>query len=187
MAAAAAISGQKIYNRSGSDRGFDSPVDAFRKTHGDITVDVLGKDIGNDGNCNTVGGTVTCDQSPDIQNILHEFGHVFDNHFKDVTGALASDDIPWEWNGDEEGYMCPRTPCMAHSDYQFPNLEHGQNEEFADMYMNWVLEGNPAFPQNGFALTTDQASMGNQRSRYMNGDPWWPNYGIPNWLRRMYP
>ena len=164
---AAMVSGNKFAQHLGT-----SPQAAFYQIHGDISVNFgsggKGCITNNQGGSSAIEcGSYTIDNLE--QNILHEFGHAFDNHFDYLTKEFASNDIPHEWNRDEGGYMCNQQPCMMHSDYEFPSLDHGLNEEFGDMYMNWVLEGNTAFPQNGFDLTVD---LGEKRSRYMNGNPW---------------
>jgi hypothetical protein len=178
LIAAATLSGDKIAAYIGLPS-----IEAFRITHGRFTIVITG--TGNwGGNCKTDNQTDTiyCKNEPDLQNALHEYGHVFDNHFEDLTGSFASGDIPWEWNRKEEGYMCPKHPCMAHSDEQFPDIDHPLIEEFADMYLNWVLHGVRGYPENGFDL---KVKLGELRLRLMNGDPYWPYAGIPNWLQRM--
>jgi len=141
-----------------------SSVNAFRKAHGAISIEVVGGII-KDGNCETTGSTIICINSPTLTNILHEFGHVFDNHYSDLTGKLASDNIPMEWNRSEEGYKCPDRPCMEHSDYKFQYLDHPLLEEFGDMYLNWVLDTTNINPAK-MGFSTDV--MGNARRNWMN-------------------
>lgn len=77
MAAAAASSGIKIYKAFGSDRGYDSPVDAFRETHGDFSVEF----DASRSNCETVGSVISCGTPALYRSaFVHEFGHVLDNH-----------------------------------------------------------------------------------------------------------
>ena len=137
---------------------------AFRRAHGPASIDIIGGGT-KDGNCETIGNSITCHESPDIQTTLHEFGHVFDVHNKNQeSGYSPSDYVPIEWNGNPNGYKCDHSPCMEHSLQQFPNLQHGLNEEFGDMYLNWVLDGNDDFPLNGF----DENVMENKRRDKMN-------------------
>jgi hypothetical protein len=96
---AAKLSGQKL---SEYIEGESTYIDAFRMTHGKINIEV-GNGKGpapGMGNCYTDGNTVYCNSSPNVQNTLHEFGHVFDNNYKDLVGVFASGDIPLEWEGD---------------------------------------------------------------------------------------
>jgi hypothetical protein len=147
-----------------------SSIDSFRKAHGNIIM-IFDPDADIEGYCETTGNSITCDTVPGLSAILHEFGHVFDNHYSDLTGKLASDNIPAEWNRSEGGYKCPRTPCMEHSDFEFPNLPHPLLEEFGDMYLNWVLDTtniNPA--EMGFLLS----DMGIARRNWMN--TWMNNF-----------
>jgi RHS repeat-associated protein len=186
---AALLSGKKISTYlTSSDNHQYSPADAFAATHGDVSITFMAKDKMN--GCETsASNEIVCGYFKSqylMQNILHEFGHAFDNHFKRATGVFASGDISESWNRIEEGYICSYQPCMVHSDREFGHLPHGLDEEFADMYLNWVLQGNAMFPQNGFK-TTGQWEIGDQRAAFMSGSNWWPNAGIPNWLRRMLP
>lgn len=52
-----------------------------------------GKEV--EGNCITDGTTITCKTMPDLYNLIHEFGHVFDNrHNSESDDGLASDQLP---------------------------------------------------------------------------------------------
>lgn len=39
---------------------------------------------------------------------------------------------------------------MEHSHLEYPDSGYDRHEEWADMYLNFVLHGNPNYPQNGF-------------------------------------
>jgi RHS repeat-associated protein len=159
------------------------PVDAFRRVMGDISI------IGGaqrDG-CITNDHTITCGTTYDyfVQSVIHEFGHVFDKQFKAVagTGHLASDYTQIGWDLTFDGYMCNTYPCVQHPDNDAPDGGRGRDEDFADMFLNWVLDANPGYPSNGF--TTD--AMGNDRRDYMNkssNNPAYPT-GMPFWLMLM--
>jgi RHS repeat-associated protein len=177
----AILNAAKLAGKKHSEYVDGNYIEVFRLMHGDVEIKV-GVGLGpSAGNCETDGGIISCHKAPDLQNTLHEFGHVFDNHYEEIVKNFASGDIPWEWELTQEGYMCDGIPCMVHSEKDFPGT-HNLSEEFADMYMNWVLHGVAGFPDNGFDLTTD---LGEQRLRYMNGDPWWPNGGMEYWLTRL--
>lgn len=166
--AAAKLSGKKLSNKRGDGV---PPDEAFRDAHGPILVVVNHIPFDSGANCETQqNGTITCELAPNMQNTLHEFGHVFDNYFYKKNGEwLASDYVPEEWNKSAAGYMCDKMPCLAHSTVDHPVTEddpHGLNEEFADMYMNWVLDGNADYPKNGFA----DDDVGGARRNWMDGN-----------------
>ena len=128
-------------------------ADNFYRVHGDIHI-VFNVD-GMDG-CKTdpVNGgesnVIRCgSNSYWLQTILHEFAHVFDNRYRYLShwdddncdpnngGCLASSYLPDIYQN-AEGYFCDHLPCLAHD----PNVTgYDFTEAFADMYMNWALDG----------------------------------------------
>ena len=180
MAAAAASSGIKIYKAFGSDRGYDSPVDAFRETHGDFSVEF----DASRSNCETVGSVISCGTPALYRSaFVHEFGHVLDNH----AGGHAHDLDPYydsegnaidggdSWTRGSEGFLCVNnSSCMEHR----PGMGYGDDpncqgagaqssgcakiEQWADLYMNWVLDGT-GDPFHGFAAN----AAGDARRKFM--------------------
>ena len=127
-----------------------------------------------------------------IQTIIHEFGHVFDNQFKAIsgTGHFASDYPDNSWNLTYEGYKegdgNSRHPSVQHPSKDDYYDERGPIEDFADMYLNWVLDMDIAYPDNGFT----NEGMGNDRRDMMNNASYDPNKdayprGMPVWLQMM--
>ncbi len=164
-------------------------MDAFKTAEGFITVVADNSRT----NCVTNTSVITCGgDSLTVQAFIHEFGHVFDNRYNSMTTDVnaageaigASGWVPGEWNSSPDGYKCGSYPCLEHpaSDHTLPI--HDLSEEFADMFLNWVLDGNPAYPQNGF--TND--NMGKARKNWMDNTIIDPNVypsGIPVFLSRM--
>jgi hypothetical protein len=191
---AVVLSGQKFNDYLGSNIGGKQDVyryseaDAFISTHGEITI-TFDPNANIRGSCETVLNSITCDTSPSVTGVLHEFGHVFDNHDRYNSPGDAdlfagnyfdSTELPRNFNG----YQCRTSPCLEHSWQDFPIDPDFENptlnflEEFGDMYLNWVLDGNPDYPQNGF--TTDLA--GEARRQDMNNfmrTIWLPSMGLP--------
>jgi hypothetical protein len=157
---------------------------AFLSAHGNVEIN-LGSGLGPAGsdNCSTVGGSISCDSAMDIGNAIHEFGHVFDNHYQSIFGHFAADYLPATYSETESGYMDDDYPSLQHPNRDFGDGTRGRYEDFADMYLNWVLDTNLAFPQNGF--TTD--TWGNTRRDWMNTDNIDTSYpiGIPTFLRNL--
>jgi RHS repeat-associated protein len=164
---AAKLAGIKL---SAYIEGESTYIDAFRMVHGEVIIDVgQGKGPGpGKGNCITVGGTISCHSAPNLTNTIHEFGHVFDNNYAaNNNGVFASGSFSDPFNRDDfaEGYKCLTSPCLEHSPDKYPHdyttpegIFEAKAEEFADRYMNWVLEGTGINPdKNGFTDT----SMGN--------------------------
>lgn len=177
-ARAAVLSGEGLAQLSEG-----SPDKLFRDTHGPIDLTIDNRVNFTGGNCETNFGLIVCTSPPPLFNILHEFGHVFDNRHKGSEGRLASDYLgPIEVGGvavryaetstrTDRGYMCSTTPCQAS---QVDNL----TEEFADMYMNYIFEVtgvNQA--ENGFA----DNSFGEARFndfQYWMVTMWLPGMGV---------
>ncbi len=181
---AAQLAGNKIAETIG---GGISSQDAFRQAHGNTTINF---NANNTSYCETDDNVITCgtglNLSWSVQTIIHQFGHVFDNQFQDVVdGQFFASSYPENrWDETFEGYKCSDYPCMQHP---YPKSgARGRDEDFADMYLNWVLDMNPAFPDNGF--TTDE--WGNKRRDMMNNTYWdsindpYPR-GMPVWLEMM--
>ena len=146
---------------------------AFQRMHGPITINILNTAIDPaKGNCETIGGTITCSQSPSLANTLHEFGHVIDNH----SGGLASDklglspspdNINGYWERSADGFICPNARCLEHR----PSMGYwdgnkitsdqtsgyARDEQWADLYMNGLLAytGDPNY---GFTNDEDGVS-----------------------------
>jgi len=163
---AASLVGSKMKSLLGNTF---SVFGAFTKTHGNLTISV-GQGGPERGNCetNSVSNVIACHGTPNLTNILHEFGHAFDNYFKGKTGNSPSDNIPYEWNGISDGYKCYESPCVEHSSTFDGGIEnHKAIEEFADMYMNWVLTASPMEASTtGFARTGPEG-LGFQRWSHM--------------------
>jgi len=192
---AAELTGEKLAHASPAVNSntqyplYRSWVDSFTAAQGFIEVIA----DPNRSNCETVGSVITCGVvSAMVQAFIHEFGHVFDNRYNSLTSDTnaygedigASGWVPSDWEGNSAGYQCDTYPCLQHpaSDPTLPG--HDLSEEFADMYLNWVLDANPIYPQNGF--TYDE--MGNARRNWMDNSIIDPNIypsGIPVFLVRM--
>jgi RHS repeat-associated protein len=181
---AAQLAGGKIAETIG---GGISSQDAFRQAQGDITINF---NANNTNYCETVTREITCgtglNMAWGVQTIIHEFGHVFDNQFEDIYGRKASDYPDNEWRLTYEGYKDDWYPSMQHPAKDDGYGNRARIEDFADMYLNWVLDMNPAFPDNGFT----NEGLGNDRRNMMNNTAYDPNYdlyprGMPVWLRLM--
>lgn len=172
IAKAAQLSGKKLATL---DKFFGvSPETAFKATHGNTehvwNPDAIftGESEGNRGtaNCETIGGTITCRYSaPSIANTIHEFAHVFDNYH----GLEPSSKIPYGKRS-TAGLNChPGKSCVENT--QTLGVVDAA-EEFADFYLNWVLDGAPGFDNYGLKDVTNTAmySIYTRRS-------WW-NFNI---------
>ena len=159
-----------------------TPMVAFNKVEGHVSV-IGGAQM--DG-CKTVDHAITCGTTYDyfLQTIIHEFGHVFDNQFNAFgdKGHFASDYTQQGWDQTFGGYQCDTYPCVQHPTPDAEDGGRGRDEDFADMFLNWAVNGNSsAFAQNGF--TAD--AMGNARRDYMNysnGNTDFPT-GMPLWIQ----
>jgi RHS repeat-associated protein len=148
----------------------------FQRTHGPITIRILNEEINEvTGNCGTIGNIITCSQAPDMATIIHEFGHVFDNH----SGGAASDrltfggdidDVNGHWSRNTNGFICDTARCLAHPPsmgywiddgdgvYEKGELSMQQDiaeardEQWADLYMNFFMGlYGVGDPNHGFA------------------------------------
>jgi hypothetical protein len=99
--------------------------------------------------------------------IIHEYGHIFDHTITGEWGfgrnTLGGTTIVDEfgeyvegvppggdsWTRTNDGYSCDTYPCQQHP----LNTEGGNSagEDFADMYMNYVLEESSIYSNGGFA------------------------------------
>ena len=112
--------------------------------------------------------------------LLHEFGHALDNHYKWVVDNLASDYLPRDWlEVASSGFKCDDFPCVQHPSW----LEgYDATELFADLFLNWVLDLRPEYPQNGFNYT-DTSGMGMAWSTWMDSsNPYYTGVGMPYFL-----
>ncbi len=98
--------------------------------------------------------------------IIHEFGHIFDHTITGQWGygrnVLGSTTIYTEsgiyvegipagggaWTRTDDGYRCDTHPCQQH-----PLSDNGNSpgEDFADMFMNLVLDYSGIYSNGGFA------------------------------------
>jgi RHS repeat-associated protein len=157
---------------------FTSYGEAFKKIHGNISIKVLHSidlgiaNYGQPAICKTLGTTITCREEPTITNLLHEFGHAFDTRYQFLVRDLkpsgfgtykASDHLASTLIAQENpfsaqevirdynsiigrtnlGFKCSRSPCQE-------NIDPYLHEEFADTYMNWILDQKKEYPDNGF-------------------------------------
>ena len=167
---AAYLTGRKLVPYLGG-----SSADAFKSMHGDIVIrigkgkgprDENGKLLGN---CETVAGAgasvISCESAMNVPNAIHEFGHVFDIHH----GLAPSNKIPYGPRS-TEGLECdPRLSCIENQQ-TIDSVD--STEEFADFYLNWVLDGVPGFDDYGL---TD--STGTEMYSPYSRKTWW-NYNI---------
>jgi hypothetical protein len=145
--------------------------DGFQRAHGTITINILNEPINpTRGNCGVVGNIITCSQAPSMPTTIHEFGHVFDNHFgglpSDLLGSQATpDNRGGAWSRSTEGFMCPDFRCLAHppdmgywTDADVLTTDqtsaYARDEQLADLYMNFILQGT-GDPNHGFTNTAD--------------------------------
>lgn len=127
---------------------------------------------------------IVCKRQPDFYNDLHEFGHVFVNHFKQFAstqkGKLLSDNM-WKLDAGAQEIRVTydgqvRTPLGFKNEGRFPtrqNLADTLTEEFADTYLNRILDGDPVYPNHGF---TDDAAGTARRTEFdeILHDDWFP-------------
>jgi hypothetical protein len=151
LAYQATIEGEKFANAIG---GSISTEDAFKLAHGSIIVRV-GEGRGpdpSDGNCITNTGTIDCNTPMDDGTALHEFYHIFDFHYRDIStgnstgcggdgNCLASNYFDPSWVYDENyntvAYNCGTIECGAHP----PHLTgYNYAEAFANLGEYWVLD-----------------------------------------------
>jgi RHS repeat-associated protein len=168
---------------------FYSAEDAFTQVEGPVSIAFNGEFNGVDlglpiGACKSnvggITGIIVCNGAPGLSTIIHEYGHVFDDRYRDKTGGLASDNIPGLFKDPfYGGYKCESILCVSH-----PNNMAGYDntEEFADMFENWVLDMYPVDPKHhGF----DNSDAGKTRRDWMSSSGEYPGRGIPKWLRDM--
>ncbi len=181
-ATAAAQSGLKFFREYGVKAGFTSAVDAFRKVHGGIFIQARAE-----GGCLTeTSGTISCGSNASYRTaFLHEFGHVFENYqINHGSGNKASDldiyndsegnpidDGGGYWSRTTHGFKCSGWDCLEHPPILDVDQTNGyaKAEQFADLYMNWILDGT-GDSNHGFT----NASYGNARRTYMTDEqiPW---------------
>jgi hypothetical protein len=154
---------------------------SFRRIHGEVTVTGVG--LARD-NCETIGSTITCGSAAQYMTaFLHELGHAAENHLATVFGRRASDldsykdseghlidDEGGYWIRTTYGFKCDGWDCLEHP----PALDVDQTsgyakaEQWADLYMNWVLDGTG---DDFHGFTND--SYGNARRNYMSEQFYW--------------
>ena len=92
---------------------------------------------------------------------------MFDVRYRELSGGafLASDYVSHDWEGSTSGYACMNESCLAHP----KSLgDHDLKEEFADMFMNYVLAGRSIRGvRYGFSLDL----VGSSRLAWMQGGP----------------
>jgi len=154
-----------------------SSTDAFRTVFGPIEIRV-GEGRGpTNGNCETSQGgsgiVIGCHTAPDIFNTIHEFGHAFEYRYRELDTTYKHKYLPSAFLSvtymNSEGFNCDEgRPCMQHT----PN-EYGYSlsEAFADMFLNWVLDGTGVSQDLGFSDT----EMGNAKRDWMNNGTYDPN------------
>lgn len=156
-------------------------MSAFVEAHGPVNIEVTYTPITNEGNCETVGNTITCHQPPIVATTIHEFGHIFDNYYEDMVGRPASDYIPDIFMGNTNGYICGSTKCMSHP-YNSKGGVYNRPEEFANMYENWVLDG---LTVNQVPFGFDDTDMGGTRDNWMNSSNGFPGAGMGFFFKEM--
>jgi hypothetical protein len=174
-----------------------SPEGAFRKAHGtNININIgqglgpVDPDTGKpNGNCKTVESAISCHSEMTLANTLHELGHAFENYQKQQDHGRKASDLDFYQTSDEEtwidnvggqngywsrtttGFICETSRCLEHPHKKSESLVDGtaKTEQFADLYMNWIMDG-AGDSNHGF--TTDLA--GDARRTYMNDEqiPW---------------
>ena len=130
----------------GANGRFLSSTDAFKKTHGNITI-ILDP---NRTDCLTeVGGKITCGpEAMTLGTFIHEYFHVFDNQ----SHLYASNHFPPEWLDDPDyqtgAYKCDKIVCIAHP----PSLGgYDSFEAFANAGQNMIMGALNISPAtNGF-------------------------------------
>jgi hypothetical protein len=177
---AASIIGKKLSPIIGTN-----PQAAFRNAIGPYAIDIGGGNGPSQG-CETEQGTTSCQVSQNIQTLIHEMGHAFDTHYETVVGGghTASDYLPPSWLKSTAGFQCNWYPCLEHpfSDSNLAPVLNPQIEQFADMFLNWVLDKNPAYPQNGF----NNLQAGTDWSQWMNStSTYYTGVGMPVFLKSM--
>jgi hypothetical protein len=161
--------GQFFYQNYGSQYGFTSPRDAFKKlTGGNISIVF---DTSRKTGCETTINTIVCAADAlNMKTFVHEYVHVMDNYYSIRStndehcanetgyGCLASNYFPQEYFNDPkyayEPYLCNRTDCISH-----PNKpEYGAYttaEAYANYMENVILSGLGIDPlHNGFNNTS---------------------------------
>jgi len=155
---------------------------AFNNAFGQIQV-IYDPQAGINGYYITQGSVITCDEDDklNVQTIIHEFGHVFENHqislqetlnvesdkihrasdldnimYYDLNGKenfLDKDPSTGVWMATNEGFKFPSYPGREHLLSDLSSLTDGiaKEEQFADMVMNMILQGQLEFPKNGFS------------------------------------
>jgi hypothetical protein len=132
-----------------------SSADAFKAKHGNIVIRIGTGRGPLTGNCETVTGAgasvISCESAMTIANAVHEFGHAFDIHH----GLAPSNKIP-SGTRSTEGLECgPKSSCVENTDTI--GSANASIEEFADFYLNWVLDGVPGFDDYGLTDKTNTA------------------------------
>jgi hypothetical protein len=129
--------------------------------------------------------------------IIHEMGHVFDNRTgsagsiglykdKELTAVIGGgiDPITGNWQRSENGYQS--TPNGANGEAK-PYVQHyvkdnngvSYNEDFADMFMNWVVQNERIYNNQDnkwYRLGFSSDIYGNARYN-------WIDSRMPNWMQ----
>ncbi len=121
----------------------------------------------------------------DSETLIHEFGHVFDNYFK---GHLSSDghfaaDYLNTLKDKKGNYVIGNDSAAVYRtslgyvsglkslkhDFSWKGYKdpYDKLEEFADMYLNWVMDG-PNSSKSGYGFSDDSA--GNVRRNFMDNN-----------------
>jgi RHS repeat-associated protein len=154
-----------------------SASQAFSSVMGEVTATFSGSEKG----CNASGGNgFVCGTSTwsDPRVYTHEFGHTFSQEYGrrpyNELGEAYSEDLDGNWimgthNGNYErtlrGYKGDGPPYMYHGpDYDIDwnsNTDNiARNEDYADMFMNWIY--------NSFDTAGGTFGAGNQRYAWMS-------------------
>jgi hypothetical protein len=166
---AANLTGEKIRTVTGHAEASD----AFKATHGDVVMvwnpDAVfdGEENGQRGtaNCETKKfGTITCRYvAPSVANTIHEFGHVFDNHFE----RRPSDQIP-AGKRSVKGFKCaPDASCI---ESKGTLDKEDREEELADFYLNWILDGAEGYDNYGL---TNEYGANDMYTDIYSRQSWW--------------
>ena len=177
----------------GEDCSSMTSYQAFHEVFGDTTIAISGtgygcqvQSYGFSCGANTVGWLGTDSDAEGL--IIHEFGHVFDHNItgefgygRNVLGSTTIYDesgnyvegIPvggGAWTRTNDGYRCITYPCQQH-----PLGDDGANiwEDFADMFMNLVLDYSAIYTDGGFASNpAGQARYDWMHSNMTTWVPW---------------
>jgi RHS repeat-associated protein len=130
--------------------------DSYKEHHGSVYIGSDNSLVSN--SCETKKeGKVSCNNSVTVPTLIHEFGHVFENYniqFKkkasDLDPVMLPDGEYMDWNKNGKywerstaGFICSDFRCLEHPTFLDKNQTDGyaKTEQFADLYMNFVLDG----------------------------------------------